>query len=249
MRGSIGRALFGAALVFAALQPAARAAFIDQSAWEQAVTAASDAFGPGHALIPVPIRLRVVSVFDGGGNVATTPDALFSNQTGGIGTLPRWSLPGAGTGASASPGMFEARLGCHSAFWPCLGAWSVTFAFEEPVWGIGGDLDYLFGYYALYHREAAIPFFQAAFESPNEGWRGRGAYRGFFGTVGPMTEFTLHFWEGLSVDDYATVSFRGSMLIVVPVSEPASAGLVACALALLMLAQASRALSPSAGWR
>jgi hypothetical protein len=249
MRGSIGGALVAAALALAGPEPAAGAAFIDQSAWEEAVAAASDALGPDHALMAVPIRLRVVSVMDGGGNVSTTPDALFSNHTGGIGTLPRWSLPGAGTGVSASPGMFEARLGCHSAYWPCLGAWSVTFAFDEPVWGIGGNLDYDFGFVALFYREAVIPFFQAAFEAANSGWGGRGAYRGFFGTVGPMTEFTLRFGEGLSIDDIATVSFRGAMLVAIPVGEPASAALVACALALLMLVQAGRALSPSAGWR
>jgi len=224
--------------------------FLDEHAYRAAVGGL--VVSEGRAIAAVPINVRAVRFEDGSGVFNHPSDlghySLMTGQPPDLWAHREW------LGTETRPGMFNTRMGCASYAWPCLGAWSITFAFDRPVLGFGGVLGYFAGYWDMPGGREAIPLFAAAFEAiNNENWRP--GYFGFFGTIRPMTDFTLTFRVGQNADDEAFVRFTGHMLVEV-VPEPRTIALFAGAIGLLgfaaaapRLARRRRLLSPSAGWR
>jgi hypothetical protein len=234
-------------LGLASASTAAAAAFIDEHAYRAAVGGL--VVGEGRAVAAVPIAVRAVRFEDGSG-VFHDP-AELGHYALRRGEPPDQWHDRLWLRTETRPGMFSTWLGCASYAWPCLGAWSITFAFDGPVLGFGGALDYFAGYFDGGRREP-IPLLEAAFDAiSGETFQPR--YAGFFGIVAPMSGFTLTFRVGQNADDEANVAFIGHMLVEV-VPEPGTVALFAGALGLLGLAAAPaaarrRRLSPSAGSR
>lgn len=221
----------------------ARAAtFLDEIAWHNAVVDLGAALGPGQRPRSAPIVVRVVSYEDGYGTFTDPSELAFagtSNEDPGSVWSPR------GGGIAPSPGSFGGSLGCVSWAYPCLGAWKVTLAFDQPVFGFSGQLDYRV-YYNADDPEQVLPFFEGTlgYIGPHYG------YNGFFGVLAPMRELSLTFYEGWSLDDGVSLSFSG-MMLVAAVSEPGGLPLFAAGLMLLGLTAAVRRprLNRSAGSR
>ncbi|WP_291299409.1 hypothetical protein [Elioraea sp.] len=218
----------------------ARAAvFLDRAAWQQAMDQIQADLrverDVDNHLVHAPIRTRAVSFEDAGGVFTDPSEEAFVSRTSGGAPEVWWPRTFLLSGAQTdyTPGRFIALLGCASAFWPCLGAWSITYEFEQPVYGFAGTLDYFVG--VMGFTPEPIPFFEAAFDAAQE--RQRNQYTGFFGVTGLMDSFTLTFRVGQSFDDFAYVDFQGVMVVV---SEPPLA-LTFALLALVMLAVAHRA--------
>jgi hypothetical protein len=247
MRGILAAAALLAAL--AATETRA-SAYLDEAAWHNAVLDLDATLRPqGRTLRYVPIELRFVSAEDGYGTYTDFHEpALYSL---GQGMPPSgWGSRsfGAGAGAATWSGGFSAGLGCASFASPCLGAWAMTFAFDEPVYGFGGLLDYRLGWNSTWPGAGIAPF-----DAVNDAVRDGRLYNpeyfsGFYGLLDPdpMTELRLTFWEGQNMDDTAGMRISGLMLVAVPVSEPAALPLLAASLALL-LAGAARQGVPARG--
>jgi hypothetical protein len=237
------------ALICAALaqgMEARAAVFLDRAAWQQAMDRIqadlrSGRDGDGH-LVQAPIRTRAVSFEDATGVFSDPAELGFvSRTTGGPGEVwwPRSVFLNSGLQAEYTPGRFVALLGCSPAFWPCLGAWSITYQFEQPVYGFAGTLDYFVG--VMGFTPGPVPFFEAAFDAAQALERNR--YTGFFGVIGLMDSFTLTFRVGQNADDFASIDFRGVMVIV---SEPPlSLTFALSALMMLGLARLAMRTRPS----
>ena len=246
--------LLAAMLAAVAAADARGAAYLDEAAWHNAVLDLNATLLPeGRTLRYVPIELRFVSAEDGYGTFTDFREQAFASTA--YDRPPsqwrsRWYAS-----ASTWSGGFSAALGCDTEMYPCLGAWAMTFAFDQPVYGFGGALDYRLGYYAYWPDSGIAPF-----DGVNDAVRDGRIYNpeyfsGFYGllTPEPTSQLRLTFWEGRNIDDTAWMRITGLMLVAVPVREPPALPLVASALACLLLAGAGRALSPparrSAGWR
>lgn len=226
------------------------AAYLDEAAWHNAVLDLNTTLlAEGRTLRYVPIALRFVNAEDGFGTYTDFYERVFyataydrpPSEWG-----PRFYAPPTSTWS----GGFFASLGCDSAAYPCLGAWAMTFAFDQPVYGFGGALDYRLGSSGMFLPDSGAGI--VPFDAVNQAvWDGRLGnpehYSGFFGLLTPeaMTELRLTFFEGRSVDTTAGVMMEGYMLVAVPVREPPALPLVASALALLLLAGTARQRLPA----
>jgi len=235
-------------LGLASANTAAAAVFLEEHAYRAAVGGL--VVGEGRAVAAVPISVRAVRFEDGSGEFHDPAElghyALMTGEPPDQWGNRLW------LGTETRPGVFSTNLGCASYAWPCLGAWSITFAFDRPVLGFGGALEYFAGYLDMPGGREAVPLLEAAYEAIN-GETFQPQYSGFFGRIEPMTGFTLDFRRGQNADDWAWVTFTGHMLVEI-VPEPGTVALFAGALGLLGLAAAPaaarrRPLSPSAGSR
>jgi len=234
-------------LGLASANTAAAAVFLEEHAYRAAVGGL--VVGEGRVIAAVPFYARVVQFEDGFGEFTDPSETVEVAFGGVIETVDRQAF----ARANGGPGALDARLGCSSATFPCLGAWSIAFAFDRKVLGFGGLLSYVFGDEGLPGGLEAIPFLDEPFRAAQEAEPGTRRYFGFFGRTEPMTGFTLDFRRGQNADDWAWVTFTGHMLVEI-VPEPGTVALFAGALGLLGLAAAPaaarrRPLSPSAGSR
>lgn len=234
----------------------ARAAtYLDEVAWHNAVVDLDAALRPqGLTLRYVPISARFVSGEDGYGTYTDFGVPVF-HATGTNSPIPSvWGTRTYSAGAHTWPGGFQTRLGCHSNAYPCLGAWAMTFGFDQPIYGFGGALAYRTGLQNVVEGSGIAPFSavdQAILDGTLPSREAGSTYDLFFGVLQPMamTDLRLTFWEGMGTDDTAEARISGLMLVAVPVPEPPPLPLVVAALAALGLAGTWRALSPAAGSR
>lgn len=261
VRGGVAAAALAvAAVVGAGVPSGARAAtFLDAVSWHNAVLDLDAALRPtGRMVRSVPFSVRPVEYEDGYGTFAQNSAGwVFATYSADNPEVGEWVFR-AQRRFEMLNGVLYGTLGCNSAYDPCLGATRVTLGFDGDVLGFGGNLLWADAYQSFGADRSrlmeVLPFFSATYDQigpilDDSGWFLGYGYEGFFGTVGPMTEFDLTFWHEGGVDGFATVRFSGLMLVAVPVPEPPPLPVLLAALALLGLAGARGALSPPAGSR
>lgn len=153
---------------------------------------------------------------------------------------PRWTPQNV-----SSPGSMSGNFECHSAYYPCLGAYEITYHFPHKIRGLAGDLSFYTGYYEYWSTLAEIiPFFPLPDVSLEELASNGFIYSGYFGALFQPTDTLSILWPmgQWSADNHVWFLLSNAVVLAAPgqVAVPEPSALTLLGVMLVGLFVASR---------